>query len=242
MTAVSHNLVGQRLGRKGRDTRERILAATERLLAGPPETAISLSAVAREASLAMTTLYLYFDDLTALLLALLEPIIVSAEESYVARLRRHWPDESLGDHCLSFMEAYHEFWVQHSRILHLRNSFADNHDERMRQSRIEASWPPIELVILQMEGDPKAVSSPISAMATALMTGVERVITMATDATVQQSSVQNPILHMRHLSHKQNPNLHLRHMLQAVAKLLELGIAEGRRASRSCAPVLSRLG
>ena len=37
---LSHNLQGQRLGRKGRGTRERILAATERLLAGPPDTPI----------------------------------------------------------------------------------------------------------------------------------------------------------------------------------------------------------
>jgi AcrR family transcriptional regulator len=73
MNSLSHNLVGQRLGKKGRDTRERILAATDRLLAGPPDTAISLSAVAREASLAMTTLYIYFNDLTELLLAVLDP-------------------------------------------------------------------------------------------------------------------------------------------------------------------------
>ena len=53
--ALSHNLLGQRLGRKGRDTRERILAATARLLLGPADNVISLSAVAREASLGMTT-------------------------------------------------------------------------------------------------------------------------------------------------------------------------------------------
>ena len=100
---LSHNLLGQRLGRKGRDTRERILAATERLLAGPPDTAISLSGVAREASLAMTTLYLYFGDLTELLVAVLEPIMASAEDAFVAHLRRRWPDEQLGEHCLRFL-------------------------------------------------------------------------------------------------------------------------------------------
>jgi len=39
---VSHNLHGQRLGRKGRVTRERILAATVELLAGSDEAQISL--------------------------------------------------------------------------------------------------------------------------------------------------------------------------------------------------------
>lgn len=62
--ALSHNQLGQRIGRKGRDTRGRIIAAAERLLAdraGPP---ITLSAVAREASLGMTSLYSYFKDLS----------------------------------------------------------------------------------------------------------------------------------------------------------------------------------
>jgi len=72
---LSHNLNGQRLGRKGRDTRARILAATNELLAGPIDTPISLSAVARQASLGMTSLYQYFTDLTELLLALLEPLM-----------------------------------------------------------------------------------------------------------------------------------------------------------------------
>src|ERR1700761_2044010 len=91
---LSHNLLGQRLGKKGRDTRERILAATERLLAGPPDAPITLSAVAREASLGMTSLYLYFNDLTELLLAQLSTVVAQTEEAYAGHLRGHWPDES----------------------------------------------------------------------------------------------------------------------------------------------------
>jgi AcrR family transcriptional regulator len=222
MNSLSHNLVGQRLGRKGRDTRDRILAATERLLAGPPDTAISLSAVAREASLAMTTLYIYFNDLTELLVAVLEPVIGQAEDAYIADLRMHWPDGSLREHCLSFVESYREFWVRHSRILHLRNSLADGMDTRMRQHRIDASWPLIELLVLQMEGDPAEIGSPASAMATVLLTSVERVSTMTTDAWVLQSRVQYPEIRTRHL-------------LEAEARLLELGISEGREASRRVA-------
>lgn len=224
MDSLSHNLVGQRLGRKGRDTRERILAATERLLAGPPDTAISLSSVAREASLAMTTLYIYFNDLTELLLAVLEPVLAQAEDAYIAHLRMPWPDGSLREHCLSFVETYRDFWVRHSRILHLRNSLADGMDARMRQHRIHASWPLIELLVKQMEADPAEISSPASAMATVLLTSVERVITMTTDAWVLQSQVEYPTIRTRRL-------------VEAEARLLELGIGEGREASRSEAGV-----
>ena len=75
-------------------------------------------------------------------------------------LRQPWPDGNLGEHCLSFVAAYREFWGRHSRILHLRNSIADNNDDRMRQHRINASWPLIELLVMQMEGNPAAISFP----------------------------------------------------------------------------------
>jgi AcrR family transcriptional regulator len=212
---LSHNLVGQRLGRKGRDTRERILAATERLLAGPPDKPVSLSAVAREASLAMTTLYLYFNDLVELLLAVLEPVTASAENSHIALLRDYWPDETLGRQCFEFVTAYHRFWVKHSRLLHLRNNFADNHDERMGQHRINSSLPLIKLLILQMGGELSIRSTPTSAMATVLVTGVDRLITVATSGIV--------------ISQTEDLSSHVRYLLEAEARLLELGIREGRK-------------
>jgi AcrR family transcriptional regulator len=217
---VSHNLAGQRLGRKGRDTRERILAATERLLAGPLDTPISLSAVAREASLGMTTLYLYFSDLTELLLAVLDPIMASAENSYVGHLRSRWPDDALAAHCLSFVESYHAFWVRHSRILHLRNSYADNGDERMRAHRISDGRPVIDLLVQQMDGDPAQALSPAFGMATILLTGLERMITVATDVDFPSLLMEDPVPHVRNL-------------LRAQARVLELGIADRRAASRA---------
>src|SRR5579871_6514030 len=74
---ISHNLAGQRLGRKGRDTRERIMAAAAELIDEAGEGAISMSSVARRASLGMTSLYNYFADFTEVVLALLEPVMAS---------------------------------------------------------------------------------------------------------------------------------------------------------------------
>lgn len=214
---LSHNLVGQRLGRKGRDTREKILAATQRLLANSGDVPISLSAVAREASLAMTTLYLYFSDLTELLLAILEPIMASAENFYVADLRTRWPDEALHEHCLRFVEAYAAFWQRHTRVLHLRNSFADANDARMREQRIRASQPIMQLLAFQMDADPVTPHSTASGMATVLLTGVERLITVITDANFSTLPVADP-------------DNHLRNLLRAEARLIELAI----RDTRSC--------
>ena len=210
--SLSHNLVGQKLGRKGRDTRERILAAATELISGPPETPVTLSAVARKASLGMTSLYLYFSDLGELLLAVLEPIMASAEEAYVAHLREHWPDETLRDHCLAFVRDYHAFWQQHSRILHLRNSMADAYDARMVQHRMRAALPLIQLLTAQMNGNPADMESPAYGMATALFTGLDRLIAIRTDTDPRRVNYEP----------------HLRNRLRAEARLLELGIRDAR--------------
>jgi AcrR family transcriptional regulator len=221
---LSHNLLGQRLGKKGRDTRERILAATERLLAGPPDAPITLSAVAREASLGMTSLYLYFNDLTELLLAQLSATMSLARESYGDHLHEHWPDETLGEECLRFVEAYHAFWVRNARILHLRNAYADSHDERMRKHRIEVSLPLIHLLVQQMESDPALTHERPFAMASVLLTGIERMITVTTDVSF---TVKITLLHI------QDSEAQMRRLLEAEARLLELGIRDCREAART---------
>lgn len=178
--SISHNLNGQRLGRKGRGTRDRILNACCELLADPAE-AITMSAVARRASLGMTSLYNYFADLTELLLAVLEPVMATAEESYLAMLRERWPDEELGARCHDFVRAYHGFWSCHTRLLHLRNTMADSHDERLMIQRVLSTQPLIALFVGQMDGVADDMQSPLRGMATVLMTGIERTVTVSTD-------------------------------------------------------------
>jgi AcrR family transcriptional regulator len=212
--SVSHNLNGQRLGRKGRDTRERILAACCELLADPEE-AITMSAVARRASLGMTSLYNYFSDLTELLLAVLEPVMATAEESYLAILREHWPDAELGARCHDFMNAYHGFWAQHSRLLHLRNTMADSHDHRLMVQRVLSTQPLIALFVAQMGGIADDMESPLRGMATVLMTGVERTVTVATDTGLTSLFGEAP-------------HRHEDHYLLPEARLIELAVADMR--------------
>lgn len=217
-TVLSHNLLGQRLGRKGRDTRERILATAERMFADPNGGPISLSAVAREAGLSMTTFYLYFADLTEMLLAVLEPSMASWEQTYTNLVVNRWPDQALRQHCIAFVNAFYGFWERHARLLHLRNSHVDN-EGRMVRHRIAAAQPLIGLMTMQMDGDPCDEGSLQFAMATALMTGIERTITVSTDLDWPN---------LAKLDLKSNaPNL-----LRGQARLLELGIIEGRATRR----------
>ncbi|MDE8653474.1 TetR/AcrR family transcriptional regulator [Novosphingobium album (ex Liu et al. 2023)] len=177
---VSHNLNGQRLGPKGRETRERILAAAIELIESSEEEMITLSAVAQRASLRMTSLYNYFSDLTELIIAILEPVAASAEAAYLAQLRPHWPDDEIYERCYAFVFAYHAFWVRHSRLLHLRNTISDHRDRRMMMRRIDAARPIVDLLVRQMNATLEPGGAALS-MATLLMTGIERSFTIVTD-------------------------------------------------------------
>lgn len=215
--ADARNLAGQRMGRKGRDTRARILAAATELLAGPAEVPLSLSAVARQASLSMTTLYLYFGDMTALTLALLVPTMAEAEEAYLRHLRAPWGDEALGSHCQRFVTAFHGFWHRNAAVLHLRNSLGDQRDRRATLARVEAAMPVVALLVAQMGHDPDEAGSAAKGMATVLYTGIERVVTVATDPIM-------PTLFPGEFA----PNV--RSFLRSEARLLEVGIRELRLA------------
>lgn len=216
----SYNLNGQRLGRKGRDTRDRILAATQEILSEPSDgSLLTLSEVARRASLRMGTLYIYFADLTELVLAVLDPVMATAEDEYVHLVRDHWPDEELGERALAFVTAYHSFWLKHGRVLHLRNNMGDRGDKRMMEHRVRAALPVMGLIASQMAPGPVAQGNIVSSTATALMTGLDRAATVMTEGKLPQIIDQ--------------PSNPLGLLLQAQARLFELAIKDQRDQAKT---------
>ena len=212
---VSHNLNGQRLGRKGRVTRDRIIAVAQEIIEDSPEPMITLSEIARRAELRMASLYVYFGDMTALILALLEPVLATAEAEYVHMLRDHWPDEKLGEKCHEFVTAYYRFWMKHSRLLHLRNHLSERSDVRLMEQRVRSAQPLLILLAKQMGSTSEIRATPLTSMATALFTGLERVVTVTTDELVTAAGEGTP-----------NPPAYL---VEAEARLFELGIRDYRR-------------
>lgn len=180
---VSHNLFGQRLGRKGQETRERILTTALRLIETQPDTQITLSAVAREASVGMTTLYLYFPDLGDLILAVLIRVMDSAGPEFEDQLRLRWPDDGLREACEDFLLSHYNFWMRHTNILQLRNKYADAGDLRYLRYRNSVSQPAIELFIRQMDSDPEMPNSLSAGVATVLFITLERLASTVTNPT-----------------------------------------------------------
>lgn len=178
---VSHNLVGQRLGRKGQETRERILAAMLRLLDDPDGPPVTLTGVAREATVGMTTLYLYFPDMGDLLLSTLKRVMDSSEQGYVRHLRDYWSDDTLAMQSRDFMRDHYRFWKRHARLLHMRNSFADASDARVMAYRTEVSIPVLGMLATQMGREGSTPDAMSGDLATVLMVGFERVATVLTN-------------------------------------------------------------
>ncbi len=212
---VSHNLNGQRLGRKGRDTRDRIIAVAREIVDGDDDTLITLSEVARRAHLRMASLYVYFADLSELVQAMLEPVMAEAEASYLEMLRSSWPDGELKQHCASFVQGFYEFWQRNSSILHLRNTMADRKDSLMTNHRINAARPVISLLVQQMGHDPDARGSSAIGMATVLYMGFERAVNIVTDRHFGDA-----------MAGRFAPDVD--HYLRAEIRLLELAIADLR--------------
>ncbi len=225
---ASHNLLGQRLGRKGQETKERILVTALRLIEGSQDMPVTLTAVAREASVGMTTLYLYFPDLGDLILAVLSRVMDCAEQAFVDRLRTRWPDAALLASAQGFLHAHYQFWRRHSRILHLRNSFEDAGDARFLHYRNGVSRPLIELLIKQMDGLPEPMNAPWANSATVLLTGFERLATITT----------NPIFHtnLRDIG-VVAVQAYIDDLLNAEAELIALAIRHHRDNARSRAGV-----
>lgn len=218
--AVSHNLNGQKLGRKGRITRERILRATISLLESPDEQPITLSAVAQEASLGMTSLYNYFNDLTELVVAVLDLVTGMAQDGYISILETYWPDAELSERCHAFIVAYNRFWNRHSRLFHLRNKMADSLDTRIMEHRLRSGLPILRLLEFQLGlNDGREAGSEVMAMSSVLLTGIERTATVAT----------NP--HYSNLRIWDTPDQSDR-LVEPQARLLELAIRDSRTSER----------
>lgn len=218
--AITHNLSGQRLGPKGRFTRERIIRAAIDLLDNESDEPFTLSAVARKAELRMSSIYNYFNDLSELMIAVLEPVMASADASYVEEIRPYWPDVELAARCEAFWLAFRDFWQRHAALLHQRNRMSDAGDERMLRHRVEAVRPLIACVQRQLGLDDGAPpTAEIQAMSGVLITGIERTMTVQTLPNYRAMSGL--------LVSPQSD------IMRPAAKLLELAIRDSRQTLRA---------
>lgn len=137
---VRTNKNGQQLGRKGIETRQRLMDAARRLLATISPFNLNALLVTREARTAPATFYVYFDDVQDLLYALCAEtggeLVDLFENDSLLR-----DPEKLYEDALAFVHAFNRVWDRHSNILLYRNLEADRGDPRFDKLRTEAAIP-----------------------------------------------------------------------------------------------------
>lgn len=219
---TSHNLSGQRLGRKGLATRDRIISAMLHLSSDAEAPALTLTAVAREAGIGLPNLYLYFPGMAELLLAALSRVMENATLEHIEVMRERWPDDELEECCRTFVGAHFNFWKRHARLLHMRNSLGDTDDIRILEYRHNSTKPILDFLRKQMETMDGRRAPLASEMVVVLFTGLERMATINTNRNYTQLSSRQD---------EQEHETRVQRQLDAEARLLALAIRDGRETA-----------
>jgi AcrR family transcriptional regulator len=146
MTARSRRSLGPR----ARATRERLLRATEELLAERPLRAISVVEIARRVGTSPATFYQYFKDVDEAALRLAEE---AAEEmpALLALIDGPWEGRAGLATARGVVDAFVGHWDAHRAVLRLRNLAAEEGERRFQRARRQALAPVLEHFAAQVE-------------------------------------------------------------------------------------------
>ena len=131
------NLYGQSIGRKGAETRERLLKATVELLEKRSLRDVSVADITALAGTSSSGFYIYFSDVAAAALAVAETIFQITPEIEVL-LGKEWTAGDAKANAYSLVNSYVNFTRQHHAILRVRNLAADEGDRRFEDARHNA--------------------------------------------------------------------------------------------------------
>ncbi|MES2258538.1 MAG: TetR/AcrR family transcriptional regulator [Pseudomonadota bacterium] len=142
-TEIERNKQGQTLGRKGLESRARLMDAARRLLETHSPVEVTAVAIAAEASTSPASFYMYFNDTRDILFALSE-VAGSAMAEIHSIFDEPWLDSNLEERAMAVVQAINKVWDEHRQILRFRNMEADRGDPRFEELRMNTYIPFIE--------------------------------------------------------------------------------------------------
>jgi AcrR family transcriptional regulator len=175
--SVERNLDGQRLGRKGTETRERLITALEALLEHRPVRDLRVADIVREAGATPPSFYRYFGSVDDVLLAAIAER-ASTQPALLDLIRKPWEPEQIRARATIFAEAFLVHWEEHFALLHVRNMATDEGDARfstLRWSTIAPLFHELAEKVRQRQAD-GSVPADVDpeALAGALLSSLER--------------------------------------------------------------------
>ena len=177
--AESLALDGRSLGRRGAQTRARLLDATAQLLEDNGLRELRVVDIARAVDLSPATFYQYFADVEAAVLAL--SIAVGEETSSLAGLlSEDWTRSDGLAFARRLVEDFITNWDKHRAVLRTRNLAAQEGDERFRAVRNDSLRPLTEGIGAKVAAREDSGLSPYAAGA-AMVSMLERMAAFHAD-------------------------------------------------------------
>lgn len=179
-------LDGRPLGRRGAETRQRLLDATAQLLEDNGLRELKVVDIARAVGLSPATFYQYFGDAEAAVLAL--SAAVGEETASLSQLLgRDWNGDDGLDCARQLVEVFIANWDTHRAVLRTRNLAAQEGDERFRAVRNAALRPLTEGIAAKVTARIDSGLAPYAAAA-AMVSMLERMAAFHADLRVYGTS------------------------------------------------------
>jgi AcrR family transcriptional regulator len=123
-------------GRRGRATRQRLLACTAEMLRTTSYRSVKVIDIAREAGMSPATFYQYFSDVEAAILVLAEEMAHDGQRLVRLVAEGTWKGKAGYRTALDLTDAFFEFWDQHRPVLRVVDLTTEEGDNRFRNIRV----------------------------------------------------------------------------------------------------------
>lgn len=123
-------------GRRGRATRQRLLACTREMLTTTSYRDVKVIDIAREAGTSPATFYQYFGDVEAAILVLAEEMAQEGEHLTGIITRGSWKGRGAYDTSLALVDAFLGFWDENRPVLRVMDLATDEGDRRFQKIRV----------------------------------------------------------------------------------------------------------
>lgn len=171
IVAIGADGADRELGRRGRETRRRLLDATIALLDSVPYRELRVVDIAREAGTSPATFYQYFGDVEDAVLVVAEQMVDDAAPRLAAPITNgEWVGDGARATASAVADVFIEIWDRYRPVLRVMDLATDEGDLRFRALRTRLLGAPAEsLVELAQRRDPSLESGAARADAGALV-------------------------------------------------------------------------
>lgn len=135
---------GRTPGRRGRATRERLLAATADLLATRSYREVKVVDIARAAGSSPATFYQYFSDVEAAVVVLAQRAVEDGRSLVDAIAGADWAGRSASAASEALVDAFLAFWHDHAAVMRVIDLAIVEGDRRFRDLRNDLLGPVTE--------------------------------------------------------------------------------------------------